>query len=89
MPQSLKQIPGSIPDRLVRRPEVEAITGLSCSTIYRLMDRGGFPRPRKIGTGPTGAVAWRLRDIERWIENLAVADPKESAMRRKIERTTE
>lgn len=85
MPEPSKPELDLVLDRLLRRPEVEAITGLSCSTIYRLMDGGGFPRPRKIGAGPTGAVAWRLRDIERWIENLAVADPKESAMGRKID----
>ena len=78
--------PDLFPDRLLRRPEVESITGLSCSTIYRLMDRGDFPRPLKIGAGPTGIVAWRLRAIEQWIENLAVADPKADAMRPKDRR---
>ena len=32
-------------DRLLRRPEVEAMTGMSCSAIYRAMDAGTFPPP--------------------------------------------
>ena len=63
------------PDRLIRRPELQRMTGLSCSSIYRLMTRGDFPRPRRIGSGPTGAVAWRLRDVRQWMEELPVADP--------------
>ena len=76
MPKFSNQVLGFTSDRLIRRRDVEALTGLSCSSIYRFMDRGDFPRPRKIGSGPTGAVAWRLRDIEQWMESLAVADPK-------------
>ena len=74
MPKFSNQVLGFTSDRLIRRRDVEALTGLSCSSIYRFMDRGDFPRPRKIGSGPTGAVAWRLRDIEQWMESLAVAD---------------
>ena len=46
-----------------RRPEVEALTGLSRSTIYELMDRGEFPRPVLIGRR---AVAWRESDLAKW-----------------------
>ena len=34
-------------DRLLRRREVEKITGMSRSSIYRLMQDGDFPRPVK------------------------------------------
>ena len=34
-------------DRLLRRREVEKITGMSRSSIYRLMPDGEFPRPVK------------------------------------------
>ena len=44
-----------IVDRLIRRPEVEAVTGMSCSEIYRRMDRGEFPRPNTY-RGHTGVA---------------------------------
>ena len=46
-------------DRLLRRREVEEITGLSRSSIYRLMADGEFPRPVKVGSA---AVRWRASD---------------------------
>ena len=57
-------------DRLLRRPAVEAITGLSRSGIYELMARGDFPRPMRIGPR---AVAWRESDIQEWIGCLRPA----------------
>ncbi|SFD67279.1 transcriptional regulator, AlpA family [Roseivivax sediminis] len=52
-------------DRMMRRPEVEAMTGLSRSTIYELMPRGLFPQPVRIGRR---AVAWRLSSIQTWMD---------------------
>ena len=37
-------------DRLLRRREVEKITGMSRSSIYRLMQEDEFPRPLRIGS---------------------------------------
>ena len=51
-------------DRLLRLREVQAITGLSRSTIYRLTRAGFFPEPLKIGPR---AVAWRASEIEEWL----------------------
>ena len=51
-------------DRHYRRTDVEAITGLSRSTIYLMMSRGEFPRPVKI-TGK--AVAWPESAIATWL----------------------
>ena len=52
-------------DRLLRRPEVEALTGLARATIYQRMAMGDFPRPVKIGRR---AVAWPRSVIDEWIE---------------------
>ncbi len=52
-------------DILLRRPEVEARTGLSRSTLYDWMKRGEFPQPVKLGTR---IVAWRESDITTWLE---------------------
>ena len=53
-------------NRLLRRRQVEEITGLSRSSIYRLMQSREFPRPVRVG--PT-AVRWRASDITGWIES--------------------
>ena len=58
--------------RLLRRPEVEARTGLSRSSIYAMMERGTFPRPRRIGQR---AVAWEEATIEDWLATRAEANP--------------
>ena len=52
-------------DSLLRRPAVEALTGLSRAGIYAAMSRGEFPRPIKIGKR---AVAWPKSVIDDWIE---------------------
>ena len=53
-------------DRLLRRRQVEEITGLSRSSIYRLMADGEFPRPVKVGSA---AVRWRASDINAWLKS--------------------
>ena len=52
-------------DRLLRRPEVEALTGMARATIYQQMATGRFPRPIKLGKR---AVAWPQSVIDNWIE---------------------
>lgn len=51
-------------DRMLRRKEVEAITGRSRSAIYEGMAAGTFPKPVKIGAR---AVAWPESVIRNWI----------------------
>ncbi|WP_420877385.1 helix-turn-helix transcriptional regulator [Sulfitobacter mediterraneus] len=48
----------------LRRPAVEAATGLSRSSLYSMMDREEFPRPIRIGKR---AVAWPQSAIEAWL----------------------
>lgn len=43
--------------------DVKARVGLSTATVYRLMQRGTFPRPRKVGT----KSLWRSDEVEAWI----------------------
>ena len=51
-------------DRLLRRTEVEVRTGLSRTSIYRLMREGRFPEPLKIGSK---AVRWPESEIADWL----------------------
>ncbi|MGM9402548.1 helix-turn-helix transcriptional regulator [Aliiroseovarius sp. KMU-71] len=53
-----------MPEKLIRRPRVQEMTGLSRSTIYDQMERGTFPRPVRIGTR---AVAWRESEVVEWM----------------------
>ncbi len=48
----------------LRRPAVEAATGLSRSSLYAMMDAGEFPRPIRIGKR---AVAWPESAIAEWL----------------------
>ena len=63
--------------RLLRRREVEKITGIGRSTIYRFMQEGDFPRPVKVGPS---AVRWRESEVNAWVESrpVAVGDPEQS-----------
>jgi len=53
-----------MPEILLRRPEVERITGLSRSTIYQWMKDNEFPHSVKLGKR---LVAWRESDITAWL----------------------
>ena len=52
---------------IIRRPEVEARTGLSRSTIYAGMSKGIFPEAVRLGPR---AVGWREADIAHWLDGL-------------------
>lgn len=55
-----------MPERLLRRHDVETRTGISRSSIYAWMKCGDFPQPVKLGTR---LVAWRESDINAWLES--------------------
>lgn len=54
----------SAPESLLRRPEVEARTGLSRSTIHQLIHEGRFPASIEL-TGRTRC--WVASDVDAWI----------------------
>lgn len=56
--------------RYIRRTEVETLTSLSRSTIYRMMEIGDFPKPIKL---TRKAVAWPEEQIVEWLNNRPVA----------------
>ena len=57
-------------ERILRRREVEARTGLSRSTIYAQMAEGAFPKPKRLGKR---AVGWTDSDIDEWLESRETA----------------
>ena len=50
--------------RILRLPEVCAITGLGRSFIYQLQAAGSFPRRVKLGVR---AVGWLEDEVQRWL----------------------
>ena len=61
MSESTTEPPASI----LRRPQVEARTGLSRSTIYARIQNGTFPRPILLGSR---AVGWLEHEIGDWLD---------------------
>ena len=73
-------------EKLLRRPEVEAITGLSRASIYARMAKGDFPRPMRLGTARRRMAR---SDVQEWIDSLNPADsarPRRAQARRRIPR---
>ena len=56
--------------RMMRRREVETATGLSRTTIYRMIAEGTFPKPTKLGVRASG---WREDEIRDWLESRKAA----------------
>jgi prophage regulatory protein len=54
----------------LRRPAVEAATGLSRSSLYAMMEAGDFPRPIRIGKR---AVAWPQNAVQAWLATRPTA----------------
>jgi len=52
--------------QLIRRPDVEGITGLKASTMYQLIAEGSFPAPFKVGA----ASYWERDEVSAWIDGL-------------------
>ena len=54
------------PDPLIRLPKVRQLTGKPTSSIYADMANGRFPTNVRIGDR---SVAWRLSDIQGWLDS--------------------
>ena len=58
--------------RILRRKDVERLTGLSKATLYRLVNSGAFPRPVKLSPR---AVGWHAQVVKAWLESRPVTEP--------------
>jgi len=47
--------------------DVLAIAQCNRTTLYRWMDAGIFPKPRKIGLGKNGRVRWCRAQVDAWL----------------------
>jgi prophage regulatory protein len=63
-------------DPYLRTAAVIAQTGLSRTTIHRLVKSGDFPAPKRIGVR---AVAWKASDLARWRDDRPDAREPQAA----------
>jgi prophage regulatory protein len=56
------------PLKILRRREVQARTGLPCSSLYALIALGNFPEPIKLSINRVG---WLEHQIDVWIVQRA------------------
>lgn len=54
-------------DRLVRLKELKTIVGYSSTSIWRRCKDGSFPHAVRLGPG--SAIAWRLSEVEAWMNS--------------------
>ena len=54
-------------DTMLRISEVVRLTGISVSSIKRMVEDGRFPRPMRIGIR---AIGWPARDVRHFVEAL-------------------
>ncbi len=62
--------------RALRVSEVERVTGLNRSTLWKLERRGEFPRRRKL---LGGAVAWLSSEVDEWLRTRPLSQIGEKA----------
>lgn len=58
---------------LLKLPEVVRRCGVAKSSIYSKIQVGEFPQPVRLGQR---AVAWRLTDIQTWIDSRTTQPPR-------------
>jgi prophage regulatory protein len=63
-------------DQCIRLREVERLTGLSKSTIYRLEALGSFPSRVKLSERASG---WKSNEVTSWLANRPRASATRSA----------
>jgi predicted DNA-binding transcriptional regulator AlpA len=67
------------PVRLLGKPEILQITGMSAPTIWMWMRRGQFPRCYVVGRGSNSKSVWRSDDVEHWLAGLSLRPLKGDA----------
>lgn len=82
MPTYSTSVPGD-DDAILRRPAVEAMTGVSRTAIYLLIKQGLFPKPVVLGPRRRG---WRLAEVRAWLASrphgLGPAPPGQPSARK-------
>ena len=59
--------------RALKLEEVLGLVSLSRATLYRMMSRGEFPRPARVGVR---AARWRSDEVEEWLASRPYTAPE-------------
>ena len=59
--------------RALKLEEILGLVSLSRSTIYRMMSRGEFPRPVRVGRR---AARWHSDEVEGWLASRPYTVPE-------------
>lgn len=59
--------------QILKQPKVSNLTGLTKSTIYRLIAEKKFPKQRKLSEGGR-ATGWFSDEIQSWIDSRPTAE---------------
>ena len=62
----------AFPDRLIKLPDVERLTGLRRSAIYERIQKGVFPRSVKVGKR---SATWSEAAVQAWIADRVTGRP--------------
>ena len=65
-PQREPSTPATRRPIILQRPQVLERTGLSNTTVWRLQQRGDFPKPVQLSPGRVG---WHERDVDNWVQS--------------------
>jgi prophage regulatory protein len=57
---------------IIRLPLMLEMIGVSRTTIYRMMDKGEFPKQVKLGRN-SRSMGWKAKDFEKWVETREAA----------------
>lgn len=60
----MAQLAETLRTAIMRRKQVQALTGLARSTLYKLVASGDFPPPIRL---TAKAVGWSSVDVDGWI----------------------
>ncbi|HUI68484.1 MAG TPA: AlpA family phage regulatory protein [Nitrospirota bacterium] len=60
-------------DYIMNKKAVVSTTGRSATSLWRDVQAGTFPAPRKIGPGRIG---WLASEVQNWLETLPLVETK-------------
>lgn len=70
-PLSTSRLAEKTPECLIRIKEACLLTGVSRSTLYKLIEEGRFPKPLDLGSR---FKAWKKQTVIDWIDSLSSLD---------------
>lgn len=66
----MEAVEGKTTQRIIRKPELLNILGLSDPTVYRMEKAGRFPKRLRLGGNSCG---WLQSEVDGWISERAAA----------------